>query len=152
MVGWDQWQALKNYVGPWDNHTHELGHWFHPQYPLASRLVSSIHGYMPIGFFQLFHGSATVQNNAHLRRYPTEHGDAARTDYQFAIQWDRRYRVLIPEVIVLHLESARNSDGTGWRGANWEGRTTPRFGPGPGPKPEHHHKHHHHDHHHHKYS
>jgi hypothetical protein len=129
VVGWDEWQAFKRHVGGWDNHSHEMGHWFHPKYPLQSRLVSSIHGYTPIGFFQLFHGSALVQHNAHQRLYPTEHGDAARTDYQFALQWDRRFRALLPEVIVLHLESERGSDGATWQGANWSGRTTARFGP-----------------------
>ncbi len=59
----------------------------------------------------------------HLRRYPTHHGDAARTDVQFALQWDRRYRQLLPEVIVLHLESERAAQG-----ANWKGRTTRPFG------------------------
>jgi hypothetical protein len=126
IVGWDEWRAFKRYVDRWDNHTHELGYWWHPHYAPASRLVSSIHGYTPIGFFQLFHGSAVVQHNMHLRRYPTRHQDAARTDHQFSLQWDRRYRQLLPEVIVLHLESER-----GPHGANWCGRTTKRFGPEP---------------------
>ena len=60
----------------------------------------------------------------HLRHYPLQHGDAARTDVQFALQWDRRNRQILPEVIVLHLESEASA-----LGANWKGRTTPRFGP-----------------------
>jgi hypothetical protein len=124
LVGFDRWQKLKQYAGAWDNHAHQSGHWFHPELPMGSRWVSSLHGYVPIGFFQLWHGSASVQNGYHVRHYPTDHGDAARTDVQFALQWDRRQRVLLPEVIVLHLESEPAG-----LGANWSWRTTKRFGP-----------------------
>lgn len=126
IVGWEEWQAFKRHVDRWDNHTHEMGFWWHPRYPVMSRLVSSIHGYTPIGCFQLFHGSAVIQHNMHVRRYPIQHQDAARTDHQFSLQWDRRYRQLLPEVILLHLESEQ-----GPHGANWCGRTTKRFGPQP---------------------
>jgi Glycosyl transferase family 2 len=124
LIGWDEWQRLKRHAGAWDNHAHECGHWFHPKMQVGSRWISSIHGYVPIGFFQLWHGSASVQGGYHVRRYPIHHGDAARTDVQFALQWDRRHRQLVPEVIALHLESE-----AGGIGANWRGRTTPRFGP-----------------------
>lgn len=126
VMGWEEWKAFKTHVGSWDNHTHELGWWFHPKYPLASRLVSTIHGYTPIGAFQLWHNSESIQYNTHQKRYPIHHGDAARTDHQFALQWDRRFRQLLPEVLVLHLESERLEHG-----ANWNGRTTKRFGPKP---------------------
>jgi len=122
VIGWDAWQRLKA-GGGWDNHSHETGHWFHPQLRVGSRWVSSLHGYVPIGCFQLWHGSAANDGGRHLRRYPYHHGDAARADVQFALQWDRRQRQLLPEVIVLHLESEAAR-----MGANWEGRTTKRFG------------------------
>lgn len=144
LVGWDEWRSFKRAVDRWDNHAHELGHWFHPKYPMMSRLVSSIHAYTPIGCFQLFHGFALVQDSYHVRRYPTGYGDAARTDMQFLLQWDRRYRVLLPEFVLLHLESAPAG-----LGANWSGRTTARFGPVPVPEPAFHH-HHHPSHHHHR--
>jgi Glycosyltransferase like family 2 len=124
LTGWDEWQRLKHYAGAWDNHAHECGHWFHPKFPVGSRWVSKIHGYVPIGFFQMFHGSAMIEHGYHLRNYPLQHGDAARTDVQFALQWDRRKRQVLPEVVVLHLESETSA-----LGANWKGRTTPRFGP-----------------------
>lgn len=132
LVGWDKWQRLKQYAGSWDNHAHECGHWFHPELQVGSRWISKFHGYVPIGFFQLFHGTALIDNGYHIRNYPLHHGDAARTDVQFALQWDRRHRQLVPEVIVLHLESESSA-----LGANWKGRTTPRFGPTPlnGSKP-----------------
>jgi hypothetical protein len=155
VVGWDAWQRLKSTAGPWDNHAHENGHWFHPSLRPGSRWVSTLHGYVPIGFFQLFHGSALVDGGYHQRSYPIHHGDAARTDVQFALQWDRRQRQLVPELIVLHLESEKSAIG-----ANWRGRTTARFGGDrPAPKPiwpihdrphHHHHEHHEHKHHHRK--
>jgi hypothetical protein len=40
--------------------------------------------------------------------------------------WDRQFRVLLPEVVVLHLESEQAQQG-----ANWRGRTTVPFGPAP---------------------
>jgi hypothetical protein len=126
LVGFERWQALKKFAGAWDNHAHQSGHWFHPELRTGSRWISSIHGYVPVGFFQLFHGSALTQNGYRVRSYPTHHGDAARTDIQFALQWDRRQRLLLPEVIALHLESEPAK-----LGANWAGRTTKRFGPVP---------------------
>jgi hypothetical protein len=50
--------------------------------------------------------------------------DAARTDVQFALQWDRERRAIVPELVCLHLES--EDAGVG---ANWSGRTTRPFGP-----------------------
>jgi hypothetical protein len=137
LIGKTEWSRLKQHAGCWDNHAHECGHWFHPTFPVGSRWVSKFHGYVPIGFFQLFHGSAMVEHGYHVRQYRDDHGDAARTDVQFALQWDRRYRQVVPEVVVLHLESIKAQIG-----ANWAGRTTPRFGAelDPHRKPIHHHK------------
>jgi Glycosyl transferase family 2 len=147
LSGFDEWKRLKQHAGSWDNHSHECGHWFHPTFPTGSRWVSSIHGYVPIGFFQLFHGEAIVEHGYHVRQYRQDHGDAARTDVQFALQWDRRDRHVLPEAVVLHLDSGKSSIG-----ANWAGRTTPRFGPALTPSalsarhgvPSTHHHHHHH--------
>ena len=124
VVGWDAWQKLKLHSGSWDNHAFENAHWFHPKMTVSSRWVSSIHGYVPIGFFQLFHGSALIKEGYHIRNYPTHHGDAARSDVQFALQWDRQKRQIIPELCVLHLTSSDAS-----MGANWKGRKTSHFGP-----------------------
>ncbi len=124
LVGFDRWRRLKAGAGAWDNHSHECGHWFHPDAPAGSRWVSKLHGYVPIGAFQLWHGDAAIDQGMHARRLPYHHGDAARADIQFALQWDRKHRQVLPEVIVLHLES-----GPAKLGANWSGRQTPRFGP-----------------------
>jgi hypothetical protein len=124
LVGWDSWSKLKTDKGGWDNHAYESGLRFADGAPVGTRWVSKLHGYVPIGFFQLFHGSAMIDRGTHLRHYPYHHGDAARTDVQFALQWDRRHRQLLAEIVVLHLESEPAA-----LGANWRGRTTRPFGP-----------------------
>jgi hypothetical protein len=77
-------------------------------------------GYIPIGFFQLWN-----PNKSGFKRYPTEHGDAARADMRFAQQWPRAWRTLIPEIVAIHLESEMAEGG-----ANWRGRRTKPFGNG----------------------
>jgi hypothetical protein len=74
-------------------------------------------GWVPIGFFQMWHPGATG-----IRRYPEYHTDAARGDVLFAAHWPRSRRQLIPEVLAYHLESERAPVGT-----NWSGRRTKPF-------------------------
>lgn len=74
-------------------------------------------GYVPIGFFQLWHPETSG-----VRTYPEQHTNAARGDVLFAIQWPRAKRSLIPEIICYHLESEKAP-----MGANWNGRATKRF-------------------------
>jgi hypothetical protein len=81
-------------------------------------------GYCPIGFFQLWHSNSDEWRGVRIRPYPKNHNTACRTDVQHALQWDRKKRSLIPEVIVTHLESEKCP-----KGANWNGRTTKNFGP-----------------------
>jgi hypothetical protein len=133
LMGYDRWQSLKINHGFWDNHTHESSFWFHGSAPTGSRWVSKLHGYVPIGAFQLFHGNAAIDKGMHVRRYPYHHQDCARADIQFALQWDRRYRQILPEVILLHLESEPCKIGS-----NWNGRQTKRFGPPLSSKPDYH--------------
>lgn len=88
----------------------------------GARWADDVHGYCPIGFFQMWHHDSHIYRGHHHRRYPCGGHDAARGDVQFAIQWDRRKRHLLPEVIAVHLESQKAA-----LGANWKGRTTPPF-------------------------
>lgn len=76
-------------------------------------------GYCPIGFFQMWHASSGVI------RYPIlDNGTAEHSDVLHAAQWDRPKRVLLPEVIAVHLESEPAK-----MGINWSGRKTRSFGP-----------------------
>jgi hypothetical protein len=121
LTSWEQWQ--KFFQSGWMSHTHcsinfPLGINVGTRWALASS------GYIPIGFFQLWHASSDEWRGRRHRHYPTNHGDACRTDVQFALHWDRRQRELLPEVLVVHLDSE-----TSKLGANWTGRTSAPFGP-----------------------
>lgn len=95
-----------------------------PDCKIGARVLKRGYGYSPIGFFQLWHGGTQMVHGMPSKLYPMVHGTAARTDEQHALQWDRRKRILIPELIVWHLESEPAK-----MGANWNGRSTPPFGP-----------------------
>jgi hypothetical protein len=125
VVGYDTWKrvqakGLACRSNPW------MVGLTRPDTTVGARVANVGHGYTPIGFFQLWHGSATSYRGGPARKYPKLHGTAARTDVQFALHFDRRYRHLIPELLVWHVESDKSG-----MGANWRGRTTPRFGPAP---------------------
>jgi hypothetical protein len=117
-VGYDAWRAFVS--------RHHLQHDYMcrvcvPPFPLLDRIaIRDQGGYLPIGFFQMWHGS-------HGRRYPIAKGDAEHTDVLHAMQWDGEKRHLIPEVIAVHLQSVPSA-----LGANWSGRKTPTFGPNSG--------------------
>jgi len=125
VKSWDEWQWLKasGYLngGQFDYHCRmgmpkgiEIGtRWNHPQF-----------GYVPIGFFQLWHSSEDEWRGIRVKPYPMNHGNACRTDVQHALQWDRHKRQIIPEFAAVHLESEPAP-----KGANWKGRTTMPFGP-----------------------
>ena len=86
-------------------------------------------GWAPIGFLQIWKGSHTLTWDFPRKRYPEAHGNAARTDVQFALQWDRKHRTFIPELLVFHLETEAAQ-----MGANWGGRKTRRWGQPPLPQ------------------
>lgn len=90
-------------------------------FPMNVRIVrmgSDGDGWVPIGFFQMWHPPTSG-----VTSYPEQHSDAGRSDMMFALKWPRRRRVLIPEVVAVHLESEPGAMGT-----NWEGRKSRRFG------------------------
>lgn len=88
-------------------------------FKMGTRIVKhTLNGYIPIGFFQLWKAAEYPD-----RWYPEEHENAARTDMLFALQWERKYRLLLPEIIGYHLATPENTS----MGANWNGRTTNEF-------------------------
>jgi hypothetical protein len=132
VPGWQAWQAFQA-----TGHLHTASRSMHhsvglpPGLEIGTRWADLHHAWVPIGFFQLWNRQAEMRHGIRQRRYPNHgHNDAARTDVQFALQWDRKHRLLLPELVVLHLESSGAPVG-----ANWAGRTTPRFGPPRHPKP-----------------
>lgn len=120
---WEEWQVARR--SGWMPHSH-----CNINMPkgrdVGSRWALHDTGYVPIGFFQLWHAQSDEHKGRRFRKYPIAHGAAHRTDVQFALQWDRRDRELLPEVVVVHLESEPCA-----LGANWLGRKTKPFGPHP---------------------
>jgi hypothetical protein len=90
---------------------------------LGSRIVYGEHGWIPIGFFQLWHAEAEYTGIYRTRTYATGSSSAVHDDVQFGLRWDRKHRVLIPEFLVAHLVTEESKYG-----ANWKGRKTRRFG------------------------
>lgn len=121
LVGYETWKKSPTFLVRQNTWAVELQR---GSLTIGTRVANVGHGYTPIGYFQLWHGSSVNWRGSVLKNYPHHHGTAARTDVQFAYHWDRRHRVLIPEMLVLHLESEKAKMGT-----NWKGRNTVRFGP-----------------------
>lgn len=87
-------------------------------FKLGSRLVhyygyeggdGKFAGWNPIGFFQLAHRSS-------FDSYPQNSVGADHCDLVFARQWPRNRRMLIPEIMAIHLESNFLVRGTNWYG------------------------------------
>jgi hypothetical protein len=79
-------------------------------------------GYEPIGYFQLWNPKGSGVFN-----YPTQHDYCDRTDVLFCKKFTRQNRELLPEIIVIHLESEGLSVDS--MGKNWKGRKTKLFKP-----------------------
>lgn len=121
VQSWEEWQRLKG-----KGFLHRSWHCcVNPNgYLTGVRWADVRYGYVPIGFFQLWHRSVDHRHGIRLRRYPDNHQSAARADVKFALQWDRRRRQLLPEVVVAHLESESAQTGK-----NWKKRLTKPFKP-----------------------
>ncbi len=120
-VGWDRWQAYKQE----DHRGYDYNCRVHfpPGMPVLDRIaLEHDAGWIPIGFFQLWHSSSR-------RVYPFADGPdatAEHCDIAHAAQWDDDKRQLLGEFYAIHLQAEACP-----LGANWKGRTTPRFGPPP---------------------
>lgn len=91
---------------------------------VGGRLIFDDQGWLPIGYFQLWHASVEMSGVYRTRTYPTGSNTAAHDDVQFALKWDVDKRVLIPDFYVFHLLT----DDCKY-GANWNGRKTIPFNP-----------------------
>lgn len=72
-------------------------------------------GWKPLGYFQLTHRSS-------FDKYPQECNGADHCDMVFCNQWKREQRVMIPELMGIHIESTDSK----W-GNDWWGRTSAPF-------------------------
>jgi hypothetical protein len=121
VKGRDQWNKLKASGFLTNQHDYHCRINFPVGFEVGTRWANHHYGYCPIGFFQLWNAKTDLYKGIHTRPYPHRHGDAARGDVQHAIQWDRRDRHLLAELVVAHLESVKGSP----LGVNWKGRVTP---------------------------
>lgn len=84
--------------------------------PIGGRFVSSLHGYLPLGFFQLWNAKCQ-------KGYPYSEGTAAHDDTLFSALWPLSHRQHLATIIVHHLVSRPSK----W-GENWDGqRRQPRL-------------------------
>lgn len=120
VYGYDTWKELKPFL-----ENHYSSKWFvdpglcHQKEATAeamrnvrfgARVVHVQHGWVPIGYFQMWHKEAGVGYNYKV-------GAASGSDVMFPAQWPREKRVLLPEVVVYHLDSEpRHRIGTNWKG------------------------------------
>jgi hypothetical protein len=81
----------------------------------SARFVHSLYGWLPLGYFQLFHASRQ-------RPYPYSLGTAAHDDVLFAALWPEPQRRLLPTAFVYHL-----CPTPPYYGQNWEGRKSGRI-------------------------
>ncbi len=102
--------------------THEGWCYVHPTiFPMGVRICEYMEkGWEPLGFFQMWNpvGSRVLT-------YPDKHGAIDRTDVLHAKKFSRKHRHLIPEIIVIHLESENLNLQS--MGKNWNGRKTKLF-------------------------
>ncbi len=119
VIGSQQWQKFLSLPllqrEGWDC-AYDSGNFIHLQhFPLGER-VAHPSGYVPLGYFQMWHASPSGPG------YPDGHAGAGGGDMLFALQWPRAKRHLIPEIVAYHLESEPATMGT-----NWQGRKTKPF-------------------------
>lgn len=119
VVGWDAWQKLKSEWHDNPQFTYSCLVDSPAEYPLGATLVHKQYGYMPIGFFQMWHSSYM---HRYQLRYPDVMGSAEKDDVQWSLRWPRKQRILLPTVRVFHLESESSL-----MGINWNGRMTKKF-------------------------
>jgi hypothetical protein len=115
------WAAWQDFIGNPEPAIQGNGffiHTTHSPFALGTRVAFQHHGgYIPIGFFQLWH-----PGESGISKYPEGHTDAGKEDANFPTQWPRRKRALIPEILAYHLESEAAP-----MAVNWKGRQTKPF-------------------------
>ena len=94
---------------------HSYGAFVSASRQLSPRYVDPLRGYVPIGFFQLWHAASQ-------KEYPFSLGTAAHDDVMFAEQWCMQHRRLLPTVVCHHLCSSPPKLGENWDGHRKQAR------------------------------
>ena len=117
---YDEWDKFMNEP----SRIHEGWIYIHMNsFPMGVRIAEYMNksaGWEPLGYFQLWNpkGSGVFD-------YPTEHDYCDRTDVLHAKKFPRKDRELLPEVLLIHLDS--EGLNTDQMGKNWKGRKTSKF-------------------------
>lgn len=116
VVGRDELRAVRRGLRSDPQHSHRA--FVSPRHtrPISPRYVDTLRGYVPIGFFQLWH--ARTQ-----KPYPYSLGTAAHDDVMFAASWPESHRRHLPTVMCYHLCAREPKLGENWNGE----RKQPRF-------------------------
>lgn len=119
VTGWNRWEQLRAsfHRDPQFSYRYLVN--TPPDLPIGAHVIHKQHGYVPIGYFQMWHSEYMHKANI---RYPEVEGSAENMDVQWAIRWPRRQRLLLPTARLFHLESE-----DAHMGANWNGRKTKPF-------------------------
>ena len=123
VTSWEEWKKIEAKDSIYFQHVHHLVV-VPPEERLGHRIVRDGFGYVPIGYFQLWHSTDGMSGNWRYKDYPFTNSTAAHSDIKFALQWPREKRSLIPELFCWHLESEKSPNGH-----NWKGRQSKKFGP-----------------------
>jgi hypothetical protein len=105
-IGWDEINRARYGHCPQSHHNVIQSH---SHRPIRERFVHPLYGFIPIGYFQLWHAEQQ-------KSYPHGLGTAAHDDVLFAAQWPREKRVLLPNVIVHHLCTRQPQFMENWDG------------------------------------
>jgi glycosyltransferase involved in cell wall biosynthesis len=84
----------------------------------AHRLVCSLRGYLPCGYFQMWHAS-------NQKPYPYSLGTAAHDDMMFAASWPENNRRILPGAFVYHVCPSQPKVGENWEGKRKQPRIKP---------------------------
>lgn len=113
---YEEWQRFFGSPEPAIQGNGVFIHTTHAPFKIGTRVqFPDSGGWIPIGFFQLWHASAA-------RAYPEGHNNAGREDSLFGKQWPRSKRGFLPEIMAYHLESENAP-----MAVNWSGRKTKPF-------------------------
>ncbi len=109
VIGLDELDALKAQLAKEPQHA--WSSFLNPSHhrPLSPRYIDLLRGYVPIGFFQLWHASTH-------KPYPYSLGTAAHDDVMFAALWPQSHRRHLPTVVCYHLCARPPALGENWDG------------------------------------
>jgi hypothetical protein len=113
VIGRHELEDLKHCTTP--QHTHQCIVESQVARAHGGRFVDTLHGYLPLGYFQLWH--ARTQKS-----YPYSLGTAEHDDCLFAMLWPEAHRHLLQSIIVYHICEREPVWGENWDGVRQQPR------------------------------